>query len=346
MKPILVHSEREYSVEIGVSWPNRLAEVLAQHNRTLILAPQSLKELLLAKLPADADVYWLPDGEAQKSVTVAETLWELCGDLNLQRNDAIVGIGGGATTDLAGFIAATWLRGIAWYAFPTSLAGMVDASVGGKTGLNTGAGKNLVGAFHSPSLVAIDLDLLSSLSDRDFAAGLAEVIKCGFIADPSILNILGDCSDVQAARKCAEDLVFKSVAVKAGVVGQDFKESKLREVLNYGHTAGHAIEKLSHYSLRHGEAVSVGLVFAAHLSQSLAGLDATSVNRHSELLSRFGLPTKTTFGFDEILSMMGGDKKARLGELRFVGLSAVGTPTWLENPSSDALKSAYESIRQ
>jgi len=346
MKSIEVKAERIYSVEIGITWRERLGQILDNHNRVLVIAPTSLSELLdFSTLSLEADqVFWVPNGEDQKSAAVTEAMWQRCGEMNLQRSDAIVGIGGGATTDLAGFVAATWLRGIEWYAFPTSLAGMVDASVGGKTGINTSAGKNLVGAFHSPSLVAIDLDFLHSLSDRDFAAGLAEVIKCGFISDASILELLKGAPDIQAARAHAAILVEKSVTVKAQVVGIDFKESRAREVLNYGHTAGHAIEKLSGYSLRHGEAVSIGLVFAAHLSRTMCGLTDAEVNLHSELLAKFGLPTTTSYSLDEIVSLMAGDKKARSGETRFIGLSTIGTPAWIENPTSDAIRVAYESI--
>ncbi len=346
MKSIEVKAERSYSVEIGIAWRDRLREILGNHNRVLVIAPTSLSHFLdFSTLNlSDEGIFWVPDGEDQKSSAVAEAIWQRCGEMNLQRSDAIVGIGGGATTDLAGFVAATWLRGIEWYAFPTSLAGMVDASVGGKTGINTAAGKNLVGAFHSPSLVAIDLDFLKSLSDRDFAAGLAEVIKCGFISDASILELLKETTDIQAARAHAAILVEKSVAVKARVVGTDFKESKAREVLNYGHTAGHAIEKLSGYSLRHGEAVSIGLIFAAHLSRNVCGLGDDEVSLHGELLAKFGLPTTTRYSLDEIVVLMAGDKKARSGEMRFIGLSTIGTPAWIENPTSDAIRFAYESI--
>ena len=346
MNTVFVNAERAYSVEIGVSWRVRFVQLLESHNRVLVIAAQSLATLLeFSTLGlASENIFWTPDGEDQKTSSVAEAIWQRCGDLNLQRNDAIVGIGGGATTDLAGFVAATWLRGIDWYAFPTSLAGMVDASVGGKTGINTAAGKNLVGAFHSPSLVAIDLEFLTSLSNRDFAAGLAEVIKCGFIADPSILELLQTTPDIQAARSHVATLIEKSVAVKAKVVGEDFKESKVREILNYGHTAGHAIEKLSDYSLRHGEAVAIGLVFAAHLSQSECGLDSESVRLHRDLLAKFGLPTTTHYSLAEIRELMAGDKKTRAGVLRFVGLSSIGSPMWIENPTSDAISVAYESI--
>jgi 3-dehydroquinate synthase len=346
MTMIKVQAERNYTVEIGISWREQLAATLASHNRTLVVVPEALSETLaLESLGIDSNrIFLVPEGEAQKSVAIAEKLWQRCGDLNIQRSDAIVGIGGGATTDLAGFVAATWLRGISWYAFPTSLAGMVDASVGGKTGINTASGKNLVGAFHSPSLVAIDLGFLSSLSDRDFAAGLAEVIKCGFIADDSILHTVSLCQNIQQARTHASELVFKSVAVKAAVVGLDFKESKAREVLNYGHTVGHAIEKLSDYSMRHGEAVSIGLVFAAELSRLTHQLESDSVDRHIELLSRFGLPVRTEFDFESIMSLMAGDKKSRDGKLRFIGLSAIAAPVWIENPSSDNLRAAYERI--
>ena len=170
-------------------------------------------------------------------------------------------------TDLAGFVAASWLRGIDWIAVPTTLAGMVDAAIGGKTGINTNAAKNLVGAFHSPVAVIVDTKWLRSLSRRDFAAGLAEVVKCGFIRDPEILFLLQghNLDSVIANENLTRNLISRAVTVKADVVNQDFKESDLREILNYGHTFGHAVEKHSGYQLRHGECVSIGMAFMAHL---------------------------------------------------------------------------------
>jgi 3-dehydroquinate synthase len=266
-------------------------------------------------------------------------MWEVCAEFGLTRSDCIIGIGGGSATDLAGFVAASWLRGISWHAIPTSLAGMVDAAIGGKTGINSPHGKNLIGAFHSPSSVVIDEEFLRSLSARDFNAGMAEVIKSGFIADPKILELALD------AKANIAELIARSIAVKAQVVSADFKEGRLREILNYGHTLGHAIEKNEDYKLRHGEAVAIGLVFAAELSYIVGGLSSAAVEQHRELLKKFELPT--TYRPDalpKLLELMAGDKKSRGSALRFIGLEDIAKPIWLEAVTSDQIAEAYGRI--
>jgi len=323
-----------------------------KHKKILIVAPSTVVELgNISKLAQSLDIpiFETPDAENQKDYATLERIWNLLGDLEFGRTDAIVAIGGGATTDLAGFAAATWLRGISWYAIPTTLAGMVDASVGGKTGINTDAGKNLVGSFYSPQSVCIDTSWLQSLSDRDFSAGLAEVIKTGYIKDPSILDVLGDCASLNEARVIAELLIEKSVDVKAAVVSADFKEGKLREILNFGHTLGHAIEKSAGYSLRHGEAVSIGLHYAALLSQELLGLDPAVVAGLVELLQKFDLPTSidsAAFAWSELEQSMAGDKKSRDGRIRFIGIRAIGQVDWIESSDPAILASCYEKIAQ
>ena len=240
---------------------------------------------------------------------------------------------------MAGFAAATWLRGITWYAIPTSLAGMVDASVGGKTGINASGGKNLIGSFYSPAKVIIDTTFLEKLSDRDLSAGMAEVIKCGFISDYRILNLVQD--DVIDY----SHLIYRAIKVKAGVVTKDFKESKLREILNYGHTLGHAIEKDSNYKLRHGEAVSIGMVFAAELSNEVAGLSKDAVQLHRELLGNFNLPVSYPKGrWKSLSALLLKDKKVKQSKLRFIGVSKIGKPVWLDDVSSSTLTRVYERI--
>ena len=218
---------------------------------------------------------------------------------------------------------------------------MVDAAIGGKTGINSPSGKNLIGAFHSPDSVRIDITFLSSLSDRDFRAGMAEVIKCGFISDPEILKLALD------AKSNIEELVHRSVEVKAKVVSTDFKESKQREILNYGHTLGHAVEKLEDYKLRHGEAISIGLMFAAQLSNVRGELDGEIVAKHKELLELFDLPTSySRSALPALIDLMASDKKARGGQLRFIGLKAIGEPVWFEDVTSQEIAQAYERISQ
>ncbi|NCZ58199.1 MAG: hypothetical protein EBY75_07885, partial [Actinobacteria bacterium] len=202
---------------------------------------------ILAGLPKDFGRILLPDGELQKDASTYIRVLEEVSQTSLNRTGVLIGIGGGATTDLTGFVAATYLRGIEWIAVPTSLAGMVDAAVGGKTGINLRTGKNLAGVFHSPAKVIVNIGFLKTLSDRDLRAGMAEVAKCGFISDLKILDLIRE--DWQAN---IPELVSRSIAVKAQVVSRDFKESFEREILNYGHTLGHAIEKHSNYAMRHG----------------------------------------------------------------------------------------------
>jgi len=343
-KEIRISAEREYSALFVESWRSEFSKAKQNYARNLIFAPLSLKEVFsLEDLIGTADrIVYLPDGEDSKNFETIQRMWSAASETDIKRTDAIWGIGGGATTDSTGFAAATWLRGVSWHAIPTTLAGMVDAAVGGKTGINSPAGKNLIGSFHSPTSVIIDVSLLDTLSDRDFAAGLAEIIKTGFISDVRILDLLADVSDISGVRLVAADLINRSVQVKADVVSQDFKESKLREILNYGHTLGHAVEKRESYNLRHGEAVAIGLVFAAELSQIVLGLNPVVVEEHRQLLLKFGLPTTyPESAWDEILSLMSGDKKSRDGGLRFIGLSDRGHPAWIESVSQDDLKNAY-----
>ena len=350
MNRISVQAEIDYEVEVGGEWLSFLLKVQASHKKVLVIAPALVAEISeLEDLSAlhGFDLFISPDGESQKDYATVERIWQTLGSLEYGRLDAVVGIGGGATTDLAGFVGATWLRGISWYAIPTTLAGMVDAAVGGKTGINTEAGKNLVGSFYSPKGVCADMQWLTSLSDRDFSAGLAEVIKTGYIRDISILALLQSVNNVKQAREHSLELVTKSVAVKADVVSKDFKEGKLREILNFGHTLGHAIEKSSNFSLRHGEAVSIGLNFAALLSEATLQFPASESSRLETLLQKFELPThinSAEFRWDELSTLMNGDKKSRDGRIRFIGLRAPGQPDWIEAADPTLLKVIYERI--
>jgi 3-dehydroquinate synthase len=239
------------------------------------------------------------------------------------------------------------LRGIDWIAVPTTVAGMVDAAIGGKTGINSDYGKNLIGAFHSPRKVLIDTSWLKTLSDRDFAAGLAEVVKCGFIVDAQILDLLKgkNLSAIRSDVALVQDLITRSVAVKAHVVASDFKESFGREVLNYGHTLGHAIEIHSKYSLRHGEAVSIGLVFAAQLAGVKGLLDSETIAAHEQILNGIGLPTKyPSDSWQHLYPLLALDKKSRGHQLRFVALSGVGKTLRIEDANESELRTAYERI--
>ena len=343
MKTVPVSAERTYQVEIGVDWKIALNDWIEGRNKVAVIASEKLE------LKIDLPIIRIPDGESGKSPEVIVNIWQKLGELGLNRNDLIIGIGGGTVTDLAGFAAATWLRGIDWVAIPTTVAGMVDAAIGGKTGINSSHGKNLIGAFHSPAAVLIDLDWIETLSERDIAAGMAEVVKCGFIADPKILDLLAHKSlkDVCNDRGLQMELIHRAVSVKANVVGQDFKESFLREILNYGHTLGHAIEKHSNYQLRHGEAVSIGMCFAAELAKIKVNLSEQIVEQHYAVLKALKLPTKyQASAWPELLSAMSLDKKTKSGTLRFVAIDDVGKCVRIESPTSDELAIAYERIAE
>lgn len=337
MKKIKVNSDRKYAILVDANWATQKRKIEARHSKVLYIMPQDLKDTLdLGEL---ALTFYTPNAEEQKSAEILEALWSHCGEIGLRRDDAIVAIGGGATTDLAGFVAATWLRGISWYSVPTSIAGAVDAAIGGKTGINTEHGKNLVGSFYSPNSVIIDLEFLKTLPERDFNAGMAEVIKCGFIADPKIFKLLED------PKANLAELIFRAVKVKAVVVSKDFKEGKLREILNYGHTLGHAIEKREEFKFRHGEAISIGLVFAAELSGIKTGLSKSNIELHRELLKKFNLPiTYRREALTELIEAMQGDKKSRANKVRFIGIKKPGKVVWLEDITEAEIAMAYERI--
>lgn len=332
--------------EVGALLGDGVERVLVVHSATLggyaESVATSLEQRGYVAQPAA-----VPDAEAAKTAGVASRLWAELGQAGFTRSDAVVGVGGGAVTDLAGFVAATWLRGVKVVHVPTTLLGMVDAAVGGKTGINTAEGKNLVGAFHPPAGVLCDLDVLATLPEADLVGGLAEVIKAGFIADPEILGLVE--ADPAAARRADNrhlpELVERAVRVKADVVAADLKESSLREILNYGHTFAHAIEQVEQFSWRHGEAVSVGMVYVAELARLAGHLDDELVARHRDVLTSVGLPT--TYGTDrwpELLTAMRRDKKARGSTLRFVVLDGLAQPTRLVGPSDDLLREAYRLV--
>jgi 3-dehydroquinate synthase len=348
---IHVATASPYDVEVGHGVRDQLPALLGAGVRrvALVHAPGFTVELPGFEV-LDLEV---PDGEAAKSASVVADCWERLGAAGFTRSDAVVTMGGGATTDLGGFVAATWLRGVRVVHVPTSLLAMVDAAVGGKTGIDTGAGKNLVGSFHEPAGVLCDLDLLATLPPRELANGLSEVIKTGFIADPEILALVE--KDPSAALDPASDvlaeLVERSVRVKAEVVAADLRETggtdrhPGREVLNYGHTMGHAIEKYTRYQLRHGEAVSLGLVYVAELARLAGRLDDETASRHATVLGSVGLPTRWHDAtFDDLLAVMRVDKKTRGATLRFVVLEGLAMPAVLTAPAEELLRSAYEVL--
>ena len=297
----------------------------------------------------------LPSGEQAKTVTTAAHAWEELGRAGFTRSDAVVTVGGGATTDLGGFIAATWLRGVAVVHVPTSLLAMVDAAVGGKTGLNTGAGKNLVGSFHEPAGVVCDLDVLTTLPRAELVAGMGEVVKCGLIADHEILRVVDAVGDrvLDPASPELREVVERAIQVKIDVVVEDLRETggrdghPGREALNYGHTLAHAIERGTSYAVRHGEAVALGMVYVAELARLTGHLGETEAAYHRSALASVGLPTRLADlpvevpPFEDLLATMRVDKKTRGAQLRFVVLEDLGRPVILTGPDEQVLRSAY-----
>jgi 3-dehydroquinate synthase len=313
-------------------------------------AGQALARLGLAVHPLQ-----VPAGEDAKRLQVVAGLYERLARVPTHRADPVVAVGGGATTDAAGFAAATWLRGVPLVNLPTTLLGMVDAAVGGKTGVDLPAGKNLVGAFQQPVAVVADLDALAGLPPVEVRSGLAEVAKAGLVGDPDLVAALA----AAAAPAVAGDpdalapLVEAAVRVKAAVVGADEREAAggegpvSRAFLNYGHTLGHALERLAGYQgLRHGEAVALGMVFAATVAEAV-GLAAPGLARgHVELLRALGLPVGgVRLDPEAVLAAMATDKKHRQG-LRLVLLREVGRPVVVPAPDRGVLVAAIRSLAE
>ncbi|WP_404439547.1 bifunctional shikimate kinase/3-dehydroquinate synthase [Bifidobacterium thermacidophilum] len=353
-----------YDVRIGVGTSNHLAEVLGDRPVRIALihtAPvqrhSDRARALLRQAGYEVSDVLIPDAEAGKTIEVANGIWQRLGNEGFTRSDAVVGLGGGAATDLAGFVAATWMRGIRYVNCPTSLLAMVDASTGGKTGINTPQGKNLVGSFYTPAGVLADMRTLETLPNDIFIEGLGEVAKSGFIRDPEILSILenhaqqlrefnGSTFLGSPLEDVVAELIERTVKVKAYHVSNDLREAGLREFLNYGHTLGHAIEQIEHFKWRHGNAVAVGCVFAAELSSILGYIDQDLVDYHRQLLGSLGLPISWSGGdWDSVLALMHRDKKARGNTLRFVVLEGIGHPIHLEDPPIEAVHEAFERIR-
>ena len=353
---VTVATDPPYDVVIGPSAVEALAPLLAGVAQVAIVASPAVAEhcepvAAVAKAAGAAVMrVEVPDGEAAKDLRVANHVWAALGQAAFSRTDLVIGVGGGAVTDVAGFAAATWLRGVPVAYVPTTLLGMVDAAIGGKTAINTAAGKNLVGAFHQPEVVIADTAALGTLEQADYTAGLAEVVKAGFIADPAILDLIE--SDVAAVLgrddRLLTELVTRAVRVKAAVVGADPRESGRRLILNYGHTLAHAIEHDAGYGFwRHGDAVSVGLVYAAAVARRrrFGALDDATADRHRAILEALGLPTRyPADAWPRLRAAMRTDKKTKGDRLRFVVLDALAQPSVLDSPNESLLESAYAEV--
>jgi 3-dehydroquinate synthase len=306
--------------------------------------------LALSKAGFDPVLITVPAGETAKSLHTVQTCYDQLASHRLERQSFLVALGGGVVGDLAGFVAATYLRGIAFVQVPTTLLAQVDSSVGGKVGVNLKAGKNLVGAFHQPKLVLCDLETLSSLPKREFRAGLAEVIKYGIIYDAPLFQRL----ERELPRILKRDpkvlaaVIARCCEIKAEVVGQDETEAGLRAILNFGHTIGHALEAISSYGkYLHGEAISIGQVAAAALSTTALGFPTRDAERIRHLFSRAGLPTQvrlTASQQRQLLDAMRLDKKVRAGEIRFVLARRIGRVVWGQRVSNALVAHALNPI--
>ncbi|MHA7860349.1 3-dehydroquinate synthase [Tessaracoccus sp. Y36] len=345
-----------YEVHIDRGALAQLPGMVGDATRVAIIHPEPLSAIaaqVAGMLEQRVLLLPVPDAEAAKTVEVLSRCWNALAEAGFTRSDLVIGIGGGTATDLAGFVAASWLRGVPYISIPTSVLAMVDAAVGGKTGINLDAGKNLVGAFYEPVGVICDLALLDSLPDRDVRSGMAEVLKCGFIADTRILDLaredLADAADVRSDRFA--ELVTRAVQVKATVVAADFREATSkgadvgREALNYGHTLGHAIEAHARYTWRHGDAIAVGLAWCSRVSRQLLGLDHESVAMHDDLLGGLGLPLRyEQSAWEDLRAIMSLDKKARGNILRIVGITEFGKPVIIDAPDEAAMEAAYREL--
>jgi len=353
--PIDVMTPKPYQVVLESGASALLASFVDDVARVAVVYPARLADVA-ARVTADvaAHVTWIevPDAEAAKTPAILARCWETLAGAGFTRSDAIVGLGGGTVTDLAGFVAATWLRGVRFVAMPTTVVGMVDAAVGGKTGINLPQGKNLVGAFWEPYAVIGDLDLLGTLDGREIRSGLAEVLKAGFIADPWILDTFeGDPQGCLAPGEPMAALMRRAVAVKAAVVAGDLTERTSqgadvgREALNYGHTLAHAIERCEDFRWRHGEAVSVGMVFAAEVAHRLGLIDAGLLARHRAILASAGLPTHYDHTpWADLRAAMSLDKKTRGTHSRLLLLNGLGSVEVVEDVDEELLADAYASL--
>ncbi|QMU98178.1 3-dehydroquinate synthase [Microbacterium esteraromaticum] len=352
---ISVSGQTAYDITVGRGILDRVQaaldpavrKVLVVHPPTLAKRAAELRERLMSEGGIDVLLAEIPDAEAGKRIEVAAFCWQVMGQADFTRTDAVIGYGGGSVTDVAGFVAATWLRGVQVVQVPTTVLGLVDAAVGGKTGVNTAEGKNMVGAFWAPRAVIGDLDELQSLSANEATAGYAEVVKAGFIWAPEILDIV-EASPERAVDPSTDEFrrtVELAVEMKAKVVSDDFREAGLREILNYGHTLGHAIEHAERYQWRHGAAIAIGMMYAAELSRLAGRLPDAGADRHRSVLESLGLPTTYRAGaWQQLLATMQRDKKARGGMLRFILLDDIAKPTVVQAPDESLMFAAYQEI--
>ena len=304
----------------------------------------------LRKSGFDADSLVIEAGEGQKHLGTISQIHDAAHRLRLERGSLMVALGGGVVGDMTGFAAATWLRGIAVVQVPTTLLAMVDAAIGGKTGVNHPGGKNLIGAFHQPKLVLIDPDTLNTLPDREFRAGMAEVIKYGVIGDPDLFDLLERCDRLSEASALPEGvlqtILERSAQAKANVVAADEREGGQRAILNYGHTFGHVVENLTGYGTwLHGEAVAIGMVAVGELAAQRGNWSREQAERQRRLIQKCGLPTVwPPLDPAAVLETLQGDKKVQDGTVRFVVPDAIGAVSIRSDVSTDEVKACLAAL--
>jgi len=305
----------------------------------------------LTKTGFEVTNYNLPPGERYKTLNSIQKLYDVALENRLERSSTIVALGGGVIGDMAGFAAATWLRGINLVQVPTSLLAMVDSSVGGKTGVNHPKGKNLIGAFYQPRFVLIDPEVLKTLPTREFKAGMAEVIKYGVIWDEELFTQLAASKHLDQLRyikpEMIEYIITRSCQAKADVVSQDEKEAGLRAILNYGHTIGHAIESVTGYNLlKHGEAVGIGMVAAGQIAVELGLWQKEDTERQNSLIQKTGLPSQLPSGLDiqAIIDALQLDKKVKSGKVRFVLPTQIGAVKVTDEVPTDVIRRVLEKM--
>ena len=329
--------QRSYPIHVGRGLDDLLADQISgckKVNKSIALITddrlQEVQQEFIQKHFAEVPTFILPNGETHKNLQHFIEAQEYFAGLSLDRSTVMFAFGGGVVGDFAGFVAAAYMRGVDFVQIPTTLLSMVDSSVGGKTGVNLRAGKNLVGAFHQPEAVYIDLNRLQSLDSRQFSAGMAEIIKAGLLADVSFFEKLESLDRLDAQSPELADVIHHSCSIKAGVVAADEKEQATsggRALLNLGHTFGHAIEQTTNYTeYLHGEAISIGMMMAAELSRQLGYIETDEVSRIQELLKKYELPTelKNPIPCESLMIAMGRDKKKRQGTLKYVVLEKLG----------------------
>lgn len=332
MKRFLVQTGRPYEALVGEGILAALGEQVAglsgkRYRRAVLVSDDRVFALYgetacasLRQAGLEVAAFSFPHGEASKSMETVCRMLDAFSSHYLTRSDVVVALGGGVTGDMAGFAAAIYQRGVDYVQVPTTLLAAVDSSVGGKTAVNLPAGKNLAGAFWQPVLVLCDIKTLDTLTGDIFSEGLAEAVKHGCIRDPELFELL----ETEDPRAVADKIILRSVALKSAVVAEDEREHGLRQILNFGHTLGHGIEKLSHYSLSHGKAVAVGMSLAADACAANDLLSKQDAGRIRAVLKRCGLPTECDFSIEDICAASLGDKKRHGNSMHLITLEAIG----------------------